>query len=225
MPSDDRPALLTHIAHELRTPLSVALGYTKMLGSGRFGPLNEKQTQALAAAERCCQQIQALADQLSLAGKLERGELALAQDRVALDQLLADLASQHAPVADHPVNVQHRSGGTALAVTADATHLRRTLTTMLAAVIRTAPDESTVIVTARAAADIDSAIIGIAVDTHLASLLDAARDDLEPLNDMEGGLGLGLLLARLTLTAQGASAAGRRTGGVLAVRLTLPLSS
>jgi signal transduction histidine kinase len=247
MSSDDRTDLLTHIAHELRTPLSVALGYTKILAAGRYGPLNEKQTQAVAATERCCEQIGELADQLSLLGKLERGELTLRRGPVALDPLLAALAAQHEPLADHPVRVE-QAPGAVLTVHADGPHLRRTLASLLAAVVRTAPDDSTILLATRAAsasaaassAPLDAAaasrsrapitssspaaIIGIAVAAQLDALLDADEQTLDPLNDYEGGMGLGLALARQMTTAFGGRVGSLRTNGAIAVRMRLPLS-
>jgi signal transduction histidine kinase len=248
MSPDDRTNLLSHIAHELRTPLSVALGYTKILAAGRYGPLNDKQTQAVSAAERCCEQIGELAEQLSLLAKLERGELTLRRGPVALDPLLSTLAAQHAPLPDHPVRVE-QAPGAALTVHADGPHLRRALATLLAAVIRTAPDESTVVLTARAAAASDAdpspldaaaparsrrvtafstnsscAIVGIALASQLDALLDADEQTLDPLNDYEAGLGLGLALARQMTAAFGGRVGSRRTDGMIAVRLLLPLS-
>jgi signal transduction histidine kinase len=246
MSSDDRTDLLTHIAHELRTPLSVALGYTKILAAGRYGPLNDKQTQAVAATERCCEQIGELADQLSLLGKLERGELTLRRGPVALDPLLSALAAQHEPLADHPVRVE-QAPGAVLTVHADGPHLRRTLASLLAAVVRTAPDDSTILLATRAAstgaaasAPLDAAaasgsrapitssspaaVIGIAVANQLDALLDADEQTLDPLNDYEGGMGLGLALARQMTTAFGGRVGSLRTNGAIAVRVRLPLS-
>lgn len=38
-----KSAFLASISHELRTPLSSIIGFTELLQSATFGPLNEKQ--------------------------------------------------------------------------------------------------------------------------------------------------------------------------------------
>ena len=38
-----KSAFLANMSHELRTPLNAVMGFSEMLGSKLFGPLNEKQ--------------------------------------------------------------------------------------------------------------------------------------------------------------------------------------
>ena len=56
-PREDLLRLLTLTAHELRTPLSVAAGYLKMLTSERLGPLTDAQRKAVTAAAKSCEQL------------------------------------------------------------------------------------------------------------------------------------------------------------------------
>lgn len=231
-PPDPFTALLSHLAHEMRTPLSVAQGYARMLESGRYGDLTSDQARAVSATARCCQQLSGLADQLSLLGKIERGEIALAGGGgtapVPLDPLLAALAAAHTPLVDHPVHVSHTPSASpdGPAVRSDATLLRRALATLIEAVVRTAPDDSTVVLTTDARPGAGGMLaVAIAPAARVDALFAAADEALAPLNDFEPGLGLGLAIARRVIAAGGGRAGAHRVDGVLAVRLLFPLAS
>ncbi len=239
--------LVSLVAHEIRTPLSVVSGYVKMLGSERQGPLNEAQRRSVAGADRACQQLMALAGDLSWLARIERGEVSPNRVPVSLERLLGEIAAAHTPHEEHPVTVEAggaggagapgdadamngagERGAGALIVTADAVHLRRALTSMLAAVVRGAPDHATVQIigrrdpggpngAARAALAIALAPVSLVDD-----LLDADTSTLDPLNEGLGGLGVGLPLARRLVALDGGAIHGRATPEGLGLVLTLP---
>jgi signal transduction histidine kinase len=212
--------LVSLVAHEIRTPLSVVSGYVKMLGGERQGPLNEAQRRSVAGADRACQQLTALATDLSWMARIERGEVAPNRVPISLDTLLGEVAATHTPHDEHPVTVEAVREGDGDApgatLTADAVHLRRALTSMLAAVVRGAPDHATVQIIGRPTR------IALAPVSVIDDLLDAETSTLDPLNEGLGGLGVGLPLARRLVALEGGAILGRATPDGLGLVLTLP---
>ena len=88
---------LSRISHELLTPLNSLIGFPEMLVDGHFGPLNDRQRQAIANILEAGEQLRRLLHDLLDLARLESGRLGLERSRFDLGALLADLA---APVAE-----------------------------------------------------------------------------------------------------------------------------
>ena len=50
--SAEKDPILSHGAHEIRTPVTVILGYLRMLTSERMGPVTEPQRKALGEIQK-----------------------------------------------------------------------------------------------------------------------------------------------------------------------------
>jgi K+-sensing histidine kinase KdpD len=85
--------LLAFIAHELRTPVTVAVGTLSMLESGRFDPLPPPQLHVVEMAMRSVAGVRAMADDMSLVARVARGEWPLHASAVAFDDIIADVAA------------------------------------------------------------------------------------------------------------------------------------
>ncbi len=220
--------LITLVAHELRTPLSVVSGYLKMLASERGGPLTDAQRRAVSGADRACVQLTTLANEVSWLGKLERGEVAPNRAPVALAPLLREIAGGHTSHDEHPVSVEavdgDGRGSGKLTITADAIHLRRALNAMLSAVVA-APDHATVQI-ASATRPRDGGgpallVIAIAPVSQIDSLLAADPATLETPNESQGGMGVGLPLVRRLMALDHGTIHARKTDGSFSMLLTL----
>ena len=64
-PAHEQSELLSLAVHELRTPVTVVAGYTKMLVKEQLGPLSERQLKALADIEQQCGRLSKLLRELS----------------------------------------------------------------------------------------------------------------------------------------------------------------
>jgi signal transduction histidine kinase len=234
--SSDLARLLSLIAHELRTPLSVTSGYVKMLASERPGPLTEAQKHALGGAGRSCAHLTTVAMDLSLLGRLERGEVSPQPAAIDLAALAREVVEGYVVHPDHPVTASVTEGASApLTLQADLEHLRRALTALLAAVVRAAPDDGAVRIGWRTLAasnewsgvagmdDGPRVVIGMALADRLDALLQADTSDLEPLDELQAGLGMSLPVVRRLMGLEGGTIRSARESQSLGLRLTLPL--
>jgi signal transduction histidine kinase len=89
--------LLSRISHELLTPLTCLIGFPEMLLDGHFGPLNERQRQAVGHILTAGEQLRGLLHDLLDLARLDSGRLHLERSRFDLGALVADLAG---PVAE-----------------------------------------------------------------------------------------------------------------------------
>lgn len=235
--SSDLARLLSLIAHELRTPLSVTSGYVKMLASERPGPLTDAQKHALGGAGRSCAHLTTVASDLSLLGRLERGEISPQPKPVDLTVLAREVAEAYVVHPDHPVTASLTDGASAppLMLQADPDHLRRALTALLATVVRAAPDDGAVKIGWRTMTasngwsgiagmdDGPRVLIGLALTDRLEGLLQADASNLEPLDELQAGLGMALPVVRRLMGLEGGSIQSARESLSLGLRLTLPL--
>jgi signal transduction histidine kinase len=213
-PREDLLRLLTLTAHELRTPLSVAAGYLKMLTSERLGTLNDAQRKAALAAASACEQLLALSSDLSTIVRLERGEAALTRARVSASALIAEAIAGCSTSDAHPVTIATDGDDDDDAmVLVDPVRARHSLRSLIAAVARSVPDGATVRVSRVLHSDPPGGKSG---DNGRSSLFviiaQAGQADAEtaidhrhvgPFDEWEGGLGVGLPLARRFLRLEG----------------------
>ena len=223
--SSELARLLSLIAHELRTPLSVTSGYLKMLASERPGPLTDSQKHAVGGAGRSCELLATVAADISLLGRLERGEIAPQTVPIDIAHLIEEITHGYVSNPDHPVAVEVASDGSP-ALHADAGHLRRALTAFLAAVVRSAPDDSTVRIAWHTTADAPPRlVIGFALADRLDALLEESESRLSALDESQAGLGMVLPIARRLLALGGATIHAARDSQALGLRVTLPLTA
>jgi signal transduction histidine kinase len=201
---EDLIRLLTLTAHELRTPLSVASGYLKMLSTERLGPLGEAQRKAVVAAGKSCDQLLALASDLSTLARLERGEAALSRAPVSAASLIADAIASCVTSEQHPVTI-NSVGHDDVTVLVDPVRTRHSLCSLITAVARGVPDGATVTVSHVLHTDHGSPRLVVIIAQDGQADAEAAFDHrhLEPFDEWEGGLGVGLPLAQRFLRLEG----------------------
>lgn len=79
---------LANMSHELRTPLTAIVGYSSVLADGIFGPLNEKQIDALNAVTRSSDHLKNLIDDVLNLARIESGKEEPEPTKVSLKDLL-----------------------------------------------------------------------------------------------------------------------------------------
>jgi GAF domain-containing protein len=79
---------LANMSHELRTPLTAIVGYSSVLADGIFGPMNDKQVDALNAITRSSEHLKNLIDDVLNLARIESGKEEPEPVKVALKDLL-----------------------------------------------------------------------------------------------------------------------------------------
>lgn len=79
---------LANMSHELRTPLTAIVGYSSVLSDGLFGPVNEKQGEALVAITRSSEHLKNLIDDVLNLARIESGKEAPEPKSVLVGELL-----------------------------------------------------------------------------------------------------------------------------------------
>jgi len=201
----DLPKLLSLGVHEMRTPMSVALGYLRMMLTHRAGPLNDKQTHMLEEAEKACRRMAFLLDEMSDLGKLESGVAPLKPGEVDLRGMLIDIASGLPPVPDRDMTVRIAAGNGDLRVRGDAARLKTAFTSLLSGLRRELVTSTQLLVKDEMRTEGGQRFAWIAIgdaasiDTYMA----ADPGALETFNEYRGGCGMSLVVARRVIEKHG----------------------
>ena len=91
---------LATMSHDLRTPLNAVLGFTRVLQSGRAGPLNPQQLQYLERMQGNGMQLLQLVNDLLDLSRIEAGSLAIDQRETSLNRLIQDSMAHFQPRAE-----------------------------------------------------------------------------------------------------------------------------
>jgi signal transduction histidine kinase len=213
--------------HELRTPVTVVAGYLRMLLREQAGPLSDRQKKMLEEAERSCARLGAVVAEMSELGKLESGELAVAQQDVDLAVLLAELASGMQEGEDRGVSLAVRGIDRPMVVTGDRIRLSAALGALMRSVLRERGDPGVIVVDASIDSGVApaSAVVAIGDEASLPSLAEGLRGTPPPFREeWRGGLGMALPIARRVIERHGGalwSADATQSRAACALRLPL----
>jgi len=192
---------LAVMSHELRTPLNAIQGFAELLHTGVYGPLNEKQTDAVQRIVQNEKSLLAMINEMLGFVDAERGPLAGASE----DVLVADafdgverLIRQE--VARKHLVVQRELAAPRLAVRADPTALQQVLVSLLSNATKYTGDGGTITL----GADGDGEKVRMRVsDTGIGIRREEIERIFEPFFQADSGttrqysgVGLGLTIAR-----------------------------
>lgn len=79
---------LANMSHELRTPLTSIVGYSSVLADGVFGPVSDKQKEALVAITRSSEHLKNLIDDVLNLARIESGKEVPEPKRIGVKELL-----------------------------------------------------------------------------------------------------------------------------------------
>jgi signal transduction histidine kinase len=219
------PQALSLAVHELRTPVTVASGYLRMLIREQAGPITDKQRKMLEEADKSCARIGTLIAEMSELGKLEAGEVTVPSVPFDLSALIAELATNMHEGEDRGVRLDVRASRPVM-VAGDRTRLAAALTALMHAALRERGEPGVIVVECSTLPDTNQtwAIVAIGDETITRSLADAARATPPPFDEWRGGLGLALPVGRRVIEAHGGalwSAPGSTPRAASALRLPL----
>ncbi len=220
---------LAHMSHELRTPLNSVIGYTELVLSGTYGPLNDTQRDRLEKVVRNGQNLLNLIRDVIDLNRIETGRVVL--DRVPVDtvQALSGALDTVAPLAAHKGLEIVRDFADAPPALGDETHIRQMATNLLANAVKFTDAGH---VALRAHGDGEQVVITIS-DTGVGIAPDQVEHVFAEFQQGNGpaarrydGSGLGLAITKRLVELHG----GRiwlesQPGGGTTVTFTLPAAS
>ncbi|MGE5538486.1 MAG: ATP-binding protein [Gemmatimonas sp.] len=194
---------LANMSHELRTPLNAIIGFTEMLESRHFGPLNDKQSEYIRDIRTSGRHLLGLINTVLDMSKIEAGHFELHEELMEVSSIFDDAITY--------VTLPARKKGVTLLkllepdlpmVIADRRALLQVMLNLLSNAVNFTESGGTITVTASLGAD--AALMIRVTDTGIG--INAADLDrvLEPFQSADatlsrklGGAGLGLAVSKM----------------------------
>ncbi len=224
-----RTQFLSHVSHELKTPLTSIKGFSQNLLDGLTGPVNEKQQRYLRRmlenADRLIRMIEALLDRT----RIESGRLDLVPGEVDLGQCVADAVEQLRLLAQAKQQTLEAVGPPLpLMVWADRDRLIQIVTNLVQNAVKFTPESGSILVVVRQE---NQKLAWVSVrDTGPGippEFLDQIFDPFFRVKQAQSGtkgLGLGLSIVQTLVELQGGTIAARSEPGQGAeLYFTIPL--
>jgi len=89
--SQAKSEFLANMSHELRTPLNAIIGFSEMMNSGYFGPLNAKQKERMNDINLCGNHLLHLISDILEFSKGEAGKLEIVEEKIALRDIIDEV--------------------------------------------------------------------------------------------------------------------------------------
>jgi signal transduction histidine kinase len=149
--SKQRTQFMASITHELRTPIHQVQGMAELIGTGVYGPVTDKQRDALAAIKRGAQAQLSLVDDLLTLTRAESDRLAPRVSAIEIAPLVAQVVAS----AEGMAGTKHLTLATDVAdqlpvVASDPRLLAHVLVNLIVNAIKFTPEHGVVTIRARA---------------------------------------------------------------------------
>ncbi len=190
-----------NITHELRTPLHGILGLGELLGDGIYGPVTDKQREAIHNIRQSAGSLLELIDSLLVLARAEALRLEVSRGPVDLGEVIRSVvATGKMLVGRRALEVRADIQGELPCVHTDRRKLVQILVNLLANAIKFTPDEGQVSVEARVA---PRGVLIVVKDTGRGIPKEALPRIFEPYFQVDGspvrehgGAGIGLSVVR-----------------------------
>ena len=202
---------LSHVSHELRSPLTAIKQFTTILLGGLAGELNKEQREYQEIVLKNIRQLQSMIDDLLEVTRLETGKLTVEPESVSVADAVTDTFNT--------LQVTARAKGVTLSCDlppdlpsayADQTRLRQILIILLDNAIKFTPDGGVVTIQARLLQEdprfllLEVSDTGCGISPEIAErIFERLYQVSEPIQTSRKGLGLGLYICKELVTRQG----------------------
>jgi signal transduction histidine kinase len=214
-------AILSTIAHELRSPLNTVNGYLELALSGAGGALNAQQYEFVRRARMGSEHLYALLEDLLVISRADASQLRLNREIINLSTVVADAVEElELTAADHGITVKVDIPERFPRLYADAVRLQQVVRNLVNNALRFTPSAGQVIISAHVETpiqeiDSDEPVqviklqvrdtgIGIAPELH--ERIFERFFQLPPKYEQRaGGQGLGLAVVKMIIELHGGS--------------------
>lgn len=224
-----RSQFLSHVSHELKTPLTSIKGFLQNLLDGLTGPLNEKQQRYLSRmldnSDRLIRMIEDLLDRT----RIQSGRLDLVPGEIDLGHCVVDAVEQLRLLAQAKrQTLEAVAPAVPLMVWADRDRLIQIVTNLIQNAVKFTPEGGSIMVTVRQE---DQKLAGVSVCDNGPGIPQEFLDQIfDPFFRVKQarretkGLGLGLSIVRTLVELQGGTIVARSEPGQGAeLSFTIPL--
>jgi signal transduction histidine kinase len=206
-----RDQFLSHVSHELRSPLTSIYSFTSIIADGLAGETSPQQSDYLQIILRNVRQLQSMIEDLLQVTQAQAHKLTVELESVSLTESIEyAVDTLRGGSKQKEINLSYQPSARLPSVFADATRVRQVLTILLDNAVKFTPPGGTVKVEAREY-DKDGSMVQIEVsDTGCGIAPEASERIFEHLYQVTDpghagrrGLGLGLHIAKDLVTRQG----------------------
>ncbi|MFW0778047.1 MAG: sensor histidine kinase [Rickettsiales bacterium] len=148
--SQAKSEFLANMSHELRTPLNAIIGFSEMINSGYFGPLNAKQKERVHDINLCGSHLLQLITDILEFSKGEAGKLELVEEKVDLGDIINEgMRIMNGKIKTRGISMVTAVEPTLPAILGDKRKLRQVLINLLSNAVKFTPENGTITVTAQ----------------------------------------------------------------------------
>jgi PAS domain S-box-containing protein len=225
---------LSHVSHELRSPLTAIKQFTTILLGGLAGELNKEQREYQQIVLKNIRQLQAMIDDLLEVTRLETGKLTVEPERVSVMIAVTDTFNTlKGSARAKGVTLSYDLSPNLPSVHADPTRLRQILIILLDNAIKFTPDGGSVTIKALILPQdtrlllLEVSDTGVGIDPDITeNIFERLYQVSERTEGSRKGLGLGLYICKELVMRQGGTIwAKRRAGTGSTFSFTLPVFS
>ena len=138
---------LATLAHDIRSPLGSIEAYSELLSDGLFGPVTDKQREAIARIRMSGRHLLSLLDSVMDMARLNAGIVRLSNEPVVITDVAREAVEMLLPMADAKLQALSLGERAAVRVKGDHGHLRQVLVNLIGNAIKFTPADGTILVT------------------------------------------------------------------------------
>ena len=225
---------LSHVSHELRSPLTAIYQFVTIIQDGLAGEVNQEQQQHLEVVLRNVKQLQAMINDLLEVASVQASKLLIRLERTSIvDAITYTVDTLQGAARDKGITLTAETGGALPDIWVDATRIRQILIILVDNALKFTPTNGTVKVQARRWEQDPSFLVievadsgcGISADkTEL--IFERLFQVADPALAARKGLGLGLYICKELVSRQGGKIwASSVPGEGATFSITLPVFS
>jgi phosphoserine phosphatase RsbU/P len=138
---------LATLAHDIRSPLGAINGYCEILGEGLYGPVTDKQRDALGRIQMSGRHLLSLLDNVMDLARLSAGAPSVRQEDVDLRMVAQEAVEMMTPASYAKLQTLSLASGDAVTARGDAGRTRQVLVNLIGNAVKFTPQSGAITVT------------------------------------------------------------------------------